>query len=170
MISWIFNSITLNLFDTGSFIWGITFHNLKYLDHIILDYILKSDIFSTYINFDEKCFFGYFKSQVSKCPNHIRILPFVLGHRKPSVQFNKLVKVSILMVGRLIFTYIDHIHQEVIGMDVIIFDSWLYIFIFVFVFGARKRFEFPKSWTFFQSNLFPSTDWSGSQPVLVFRS
>ena len=32
MISWIFNSIWLNLFDTGSFIWDITFHNLKYLD------------------------------------------------------------------------------------------------------------------------------------------
>ena len=25
-------SIALNLFYTGSFIWGISFHNLKYLD------------------------------------------------------------------------------------------------------------------------------------------
>ena len=32
VISLLFNSISLNLFDTGSFIWGITFHNLKYLD------------------------------------------------------------------------------------------------------------------------------------------
>ena len=32
MVSWIFNSISLNLFHTGSFIWDITFHNLKYLD------------------------------------------------------------------------------------------------------------------------------------------
>ena len=31
-ISWILNSIALNLFFTGSFIWGISLHNLKYLD------------------------------------------------------------------------------------------------------------------------------------------
>ena len=31
-IAGIFNSISLNLFDTGSFILGITFHDLKYLD------------------------------------------------------------------------------------------------------------------------------------------
>ena len=110
-ISWIFNSISLNLYHTGSFIWGITFHNLKYLDKLIkclemraeikpvrkinkiflciFTYIWKSDIFSTYLNFDEKWFFGHFKSQISKCPNHIRILPHVLRHRKPSGQFNK---------------------------------------------------------------------------------
>ena len=34
-MSWIFNSIWLNLFNTCSFIWGITFHNLKYLDKLI---------------------------------------------------------------------------------------------------------------------------------------
>ena len=28
---------------------------------------LKIGHFSTYHNFDEKCFFGYFKSQISKC-------------------------------------------------------------------------------------------------------
>ena len=33
--------------------------------------------------------FGYFKSQISKCPNHIRIWPHVLGHRETSCQFNK---------------------------------------------------------------------------------
>ena len=66
-ISWIFNSIALNLYYTGSFIWGISFHNLKYLDKpikclemrakiksvrkfneiflYIFTYIQKSDIF-----------------------------------------------------------------------------------------------------------------------------
>ena len=31
MVSWIFNSISLNLFYACSFIWDINFHNLKYL-------------------------------------------------------------------------------------------------------------------------------------------
>ena len=32
MISWIINSISLNFFYTGYFIWFITLHSLKYLD------------------------------------------------------------------------------------------------------------------------------------------
>ena len=51
----------------------------------------KSDIFSIYLNFDEKYFFGYFKSLILKCPNHSRILPHVIGHRKPSGRFNKVM-------------------------------------------------------------------------------
>ena len=111
MVSWIFNSISLNLFHTGSFIWGITFENIKYLDKpitclemtakiksvwkineiflCIFTYFKKSDIFTIYLNFDVKCFFGYFKSLIFKCPNHIKILPHVLGHRKPSGKPNK---------------------------------------------------------------------------------
>ena len=87
--------LSLNLFDTGSFILGITFHNLKYLDKLIkclemrakirsvrkineiflciFIYIWKLEIFSTYLNFDEKWFFGYFKSQISK-PNTLRYI------------------------------------------------------------------------------------------------
>ena len=78
------------------FIWGINFHNLKYLVKpinclemrakkksvrkinkiffCIFTYIWKSDIFSTYLNFDEKWFFGHFKSQISKCPTYIKLL------------------------------------------------------------------------------------------------
>ena len=111
MISWIFNSISLTLFDTGPFIWGITFHNLKYLDKpikclemrakiksvrkineiflCIFTYIWKSDIFSKYLNFDKKYFFDYFKSQISKCHIYKKFLPHVLGHRKPSGQNDK---------------------------------------------------------------------------------
>ena len=34
----------LNLFDTGSFIWGITFHNLKYLDKPIKCLEMRANI------------------------------------------------------------------------------------------------------------------------------
>ena len=61
----------------------------------IFNFIWKSDISSTYLNFDEKWFFGHFKSQISKCPNHIRILPHVLHHRKPSGQFHKQILLDI---------------------------------------------------------------------------
>ena len=99
-ISWIFNSIALNLFFTYSFIWGISYHNLKYLDKpikclemrakwksvrkineiflCIFTYIWKLDIFSTYPNFDETWFFGYFKTQISKLQSIRKILHHVL--------------------------------------------------------------------------------------------
>ena len=35
----------------------------------------KSDNFSTYLNFDEKCSFGYFKSRITKCPIYTTLLP-----------------------------------------------------------------------------------------------
>ena len=113
MISWIFNSILLSLFDTGSFIWGITFHNLKYRHKpikclemrtkiksvwkikkiflCIFSYIWKSGIFSIYLNFDNIVFFVYFKSQISKCSNYIKLLTPVLSHRKGSGQNTKLI-------------------------------------------------------------------------------
>ena len=114
MISWICNSIALNLFYTGSFIWGISFHNLKYLDKpikclemrakiksvrkineiflCIFTYIWKLDIFSTYLNFDKKWFFGYFKSQISKCSYITSILQPVLAQGMQHGPSNKLKK------------------------------------------------------------------------------
>ena len=44
MISWILNSIWFNLFDTGSFILDITFHNLKYLDKPIKCLEMRANI------------------------------------------------------------------------------------------------------------------------------
>ena len=100
-------------FNTSLFIWGISFHNLKYLDKpikclemrakiksvrkineiflCIFTYIWKLDIFSTYLNFDEKWFFGYFKSQISKCPIYTKILPPTLVHKKFPSQNDKLI-------------------------------------------------------------------------------
>ena len=43
----------------------------------IFTYIWKYDIFSTYLNFDEKWIFGHFKSQISKCPNISKMLLYV---------------------------------------------------------------------------------------------
>ena len=87
-------------FNTSFFIWGFSFHNLEYLDKpikclemrakiksvrkineiflCIFTYIRKSDIFSTYLNFDEKLIFGYFKSLFIKCPIHMNILSPIL--------------------------------------------------------------------------------------------
>ena len=112
-ISWIFNSIALNLIYTGSFIWGISFHNIKYLDKpikclemrpkiksvrkindfflCIFPYIWKSDICSIYLNFDKKCFFGYFKCQISKCSYLTSILPPVLAQGMQHEPSNKLI-------------------------------------------------------------------------------
>ena len=50
---------------------------------------LKIWHFSHIPQFWQKIFVGYFKSQISKCPNHMRILPHVLCYRKSSGQFNK---------------------------------------------------------------------------------
>ena len=47
-ISWIYNSISLNLFDTGSLIWGITFHNLKYLDKQIKCLEIRANMLSVW--------------------------------------------------------------------------------------------------------------------------
>ena len=44
-----FYSISLNLFDTGSFIWGIIFHNLKYLDKLINCLEMRANIRSVWI-------------------------------------------------------------------------------------------------------------------------
>ena len=57
----------------------------------IFTYIWKSDIFSTYLNFDEKWFFGHFKSQISKWPIHTKILPPTLVHKKFLNQNYKLI-------------------------------------------------------------------------------
>ena len=95
------------------FIWCISIYQLKYLDKLIkclelrakiksvqkiheiflciFKYIWKLDIFSTYLNFDKKWFFCYFKSQISKCHKHIKLLTPVLYHKNPSVQNNKLL-------------------------------------------------------------------------------
>ena len=106
----IFNSILSNLCHTSFFIWGITFHNLKYLAKpikcikmraniksvgklmrfsFVFSLIFKIGIFFHIPQFWRKMFFGYFKSPIFKCLNHIKILPHVLGHRKPSGQSNK---------------------------------------------------------------------------------
>ena len=45
----------------------------------IFTYIWKLDIFSTYLNFDKKWFFGYFKSQISKFSYITSILQPVLA-------------------------------------------------------------------------------------------
>ena len=96
------------------FIWGITFHHLKYLDKpikclemrakiklvrkinefflCIFIYIWKLDIFSTYLNFDEKWFFCYFKSQISKLSYITSILQPVLAQGMQHGPSNKLKK------------------------------------------------------------------------------
>ena len=52
--------ISLNLFDTGSFIWGITFHNLKYLDKPIKCLEMRAKIKSVRnINKIFLCIFTY---------------------------------------------------------------------------------------------------------------
>ena len=108
-----FLNLLLNLFDTGSFIWGITFHNLKYLDksikclemrakiksvrkineifHCIFTYIWKKNIFPAYFNLDKKRFFGYFKSQISKCSYITSILKPVLPRGMQHGLSNKLI-------------------------------------------------------------------------------
>ena len=80
-----FLNLLLNLFDTGSFIWGITFHNLKYLDKpikclemrakiksvrkineiflCIFTYIWKPAILSPYLNFDKIFFLVILKAK-----------------------------------------------------------------------------------------------------------
>ena len=99
-------SVTLNLFDTGSFIWGIAFYNLKYQDRLIKCLEIRAKIKSVWkINEIFLC-----NSLISKIriflrqnsilmknlffvtlkANHSIILPQVLGHRKPSSQFDKL--------------------------------------------------------------------------------
>ena len=94
IISWIFYSFLLILFDTGSFIWGITFYNLKYLDKpikclklranqrsvrkineiflCIFTYISKSDIFSTYLNFDKIFLLVTLKAKYPNDPNNVK--------------------------------------------------------------------------------------------------
>ena len=54
----------------------------------IWTYIWKSDIFSKYLIFDEKCFFGHFKSQISKCHTHIVMLKQVLGLKMQLTNFD----------------------------------------------------------------------------------
>ena len=51
----------------------------------------KSDNFFTYLNFDEKSVFLYFKSQISKCPIYTKILPPTLIHKKFPSQNDKLL-------------------------------------------------------------------------------
>ena len=43
------------------------------LSFVFLPKIGKSEIFSTYLNFDKKCYFDYFKRQISKCPTQENI-------------------------------------------------------------------------------------------------
>ena len=43
------------------------------LSFVFLPKIGKSEIFSTELNFDKKCYFDYFKSQISKCPTQENI-------------------------------------------------------------------------------------------------
>ena len=98
-LNWIFMIHFYGIFNTSLSIWGISFHNLKYLDKpikclemrakiksvrkineiflCIFTYIWKLDIFSTYLNFDKKWFFGYFKSLFIKCNTHMNILPHI---------------------------------------------------------------------------------------------
>ena len=56
----------------------------------IFTYIWKSDIFSTFLNFDKKYFFDYFKSQISKCIIYKKLLPHVIRHMHPSGRNDKL--------------------------------------------------------------------------------
>ena len=94
MIYWIFNSISWNSFDICSFIWGITFNNLKYLvkpikclemrakiksvrkiNKIILcifTYISNSDISTTDLNFDKKCVLVILKAKYQNDPNKVK--------------------------------------------------------------------------------------------------
>ena len=65
--------------------------NINKIFFCIFTYIWKLDIFSTFLNFEEKWFFGYFKSQISKCHKHIKLLTPVLCHKNPSGQNNKLI-------------------------------------------------------------------------------
>ena len=43
------------------------------LSFVFLPKIGKSKKISTYLNFDKKCYFDYFKSQISKCPTQENI-------------------------------------------------------------------------------------------------
>ena len=97
---------------TSLFIWYISNHHVKYLDKpikclemrakiksgrtineiflCICTYIWKSDIFSTFLNFDKKYFFDYFKSQISKCIIYKKLFPHVIRHMHPSGRNDKL--------------------------------------------------------------------------------
>ena len=105
-----FNKMSLNLQTSSSIFW-ISVHNLKYLDKLIkclkmranqrsvrkineiflciFTYISKSDIFSTYLNFDNFFVVGYFKSQISKWPKQSENMPHVSSHRNLSSPRNK---------------------------------------------------------------------------------
>ena len=49
------------------------------LSFVFLPNIGKSEFVTTYLNFDSKCYFDYFKSQISKCPtqDNIKNLIFI---------------------------------------------------------------------------------------------
>ena len=53
--------------------------NINKIFLCISTYIWKLDIFSTYLNFNEKWFFGYFKREISKCSYITSILQPVLA-------------------------------------------------------------------------------------------
>ena len=91
-----FKKLNFYLLFLWIFIWYISIHQIKYLYKpikclemrakiksvrkmneiflCIFTYNWKSDIFSTYPNFDNKWFFGYFKSLFIKCHTHMNIL------------------------------------------------------------------------------------------------
>ena len=95
--SWIFNSISLNLFYACSFIWDINFHNLKYLAKpikclkirvkvklvrkineiflCIFTYIFKLGILFIHLNFEEKYLFGYFKAKYQNVQAKVKLWP-----------------------------------------------------------------------------------------------
>ena len=109
-ISWILNSIGLNLSYTGSFIWSISFQNLKYLDKPIKCLEMRAKIKSVrtineiFILFSftfknrtwfphssilmKNVFFGYFKCQISKCQDLSEILPPILAVTMPTTRLS----------------------------------------------------------------------------------
>ena len=81
MIFWILNSISFNLFERVLLFLALPSIILKYLDKLIKCLEMRANIhlyskighFSTHLNFDEICFFGYFKSHKSKWPKNVKI-------------------------------------------------------------------------------------------------
>ena len=73
--------------------------------------------FFTYLNFDEKCFFGYFKSQISKCPDLSEILPYFLVPTLPCSPSSKVILYSSstwspCILGSSPKQWFVHIHQK----------------------------------------------------------
>ena len=111
--NWIFMLNFYGFFNTSLFIWHICIHHVTYLDKLIkclemranvksvreineiflciFTYIWKLYIFSKYPDFNEKWFFGFFKSQILKCPKYTKILPPTLIHKKFPSQNDKLI-------------------------------------------------------------------------------